>query len=186
MSVKAKTEKLHVLAVLGDGLLRNTHEISSKLEKDFDLKPRLNTLRKNLERCSDQGLVKQEKITGSYHYRISQKGKERLHLIRAKRQEKFEKSVELQRHLSFPEKLEQRKLLKRTIEVASAIKLCDTVLRLSSDSTTQHFAKSTQIYWQLEFLELVPHITKQVMKTIKRMSEQTATTIEHLLRNIAT
>ena len=68
MSAKAKTEKLHVLAVLEDGLLRNTYEISSKLEKDFDLKPRLNTLRKNLQRCSDARmnavLVERKKIRG--------------------------------------------------------------------------------------------------------------------------
>ena len=89
MRRKDKTEKLHILAVLEDGSWKSAYGIRSRLWKGFELLPRLNTLRKNLQRCLKQGLVERMKIEGCYHYRIKKKGRERLRIIRAKRQKMY-------------------------------------------------------------------------------------------------
>ena len=169
MSDNAKTEKLHVLAVLEDGTLKNAYGIRSMLEKYFDLKPCLNALRKNLQRCFEQGLVRRVKIVGSYRYGISEKGRERLRLIRAKRQEKFDKPVVSQTPLVAPENFWNKRLLGRAFEVTSTIEPCDIVLRLSSDNATLNFANCTRIYWMLEYLRLVPCISEQMAKKIERI-----------------
>ncbi|UCE29755.1 MAG: hypothetical protein JSV85_03330 [Candidatus Bathyarchaeota archaeon] len=89
MSGKPKTEKLQILAVLEDGYWKKPYRIRWRLEKGFDLRPRLNTLRKNLQRCYKQGLVERRKIASSYFYRIKNRGRERLRIIRAKREKMY-------------------------------------------------------------------------------------------------
>ncbi len=89
-----KTEKLHILAVLEDGSVLNAHGILAKLNIGFGLNPLLNALRKNLYVCKKQGLVERvDKLGGSYRYRITEKGRERLGLIRAKRERLQEKPI---------------------------------------------------------------------------------------------
>lgn len=184
---KAETEKLHVLAVLEDGALRNAYEIGFGLEKSFDLKPKLNTLRKNLQRCFKQGLVTREKIGRSYYYRICRKGKERLRIIRAKWEEKFEKrlegfarSGELQRFLDEKKRIEKKWLLDRMWEVKSSLMLCDVVLSLSRDKATLDFANAAKMYWQVEYSELIPYVSEEMVHIMKHLSEQMVKTIEKL------
>jgi len=184
---KAKTEKLHVLAVLENGALRNVYEIGFMLEKSFDLKPKLNTLRKNLQRCSEQRLVIREKIGRNYSYRIAGKGKERLRIIRAKRKEKFEKrsedfakSGELQRFLYEKKRIEKKWIRDRMLEVNSSLMLCNALLSLSRDEVTLDFAKAIKMYWQIKHLELIPYVSGEMVNTMKHLSEQIVKTIEKL------
>lgn len=173
---KAKTEKMHILAVLQDGSLENAHGISFRLEKSFGLKPKLNSLRKNLQRCVKQGIVERVKNRGSYHYEISEKGRKRLGIIKAKKVKDFEKRPEglgkrggLQRYWGEQEKLEEKWLFDRSIEAVNTIKLCDCVLTLSGDKMILDWARSTKLYWQWEIQKLIPDLPLYMVMAIEQM-----------------
>lgn len=179
LSSKDITEKLHVLAVLEHSSWKNAYGIRRMLWEWFVLNPHLNTLRKNLQRCYDQGLIEREKRGGSYHYRIMKRGRERLRRIRAKRQKKLR--ARERNFLVLPEGFTHKKLFHRVIEVTSAVRLCDIVLRLSSDNTTLNFARNIRHYWYSEFVGLVPYITERIGKTVENISTELGKTLERLL-----
>ena len=70
-------------------------QVKVLLQKDFGLNPSLDAVRKHLKRCFDQGLVTREKFGRSYYYKISVKSRDRLLIIRARREKKFEKGRRL-------------------------------------------------------------------------------------------
>ena len=90
---KDRVKKLHVLAVLEKRKRgENARGVLALLVREigfkFDKRDRaLNSLRKNLYMCFKQGLVQQDKLLGRcYHYWISEKGRRRLSVIRARRE----------------------------------------------------------------------------------------------------
>lgn len=162
---KAKTEKWQILRVLEDGVLRNAYEIWIMHKNSFGLKPSLNALRKNLQRCFEQGLVCREKIEGSYCYRISEKGRERLRIVRAKKQEKLMEIAEWDGILQGLGDLDKERCLERAAEIAIARKLCDIVISISSDTKTLEFVRWAKNYWQLERAKLASEFLSRLMET---------------------
>lgn len=157
------TEKLHVLAVLEDGYFKDAGKVRFLLDEYFSLKPSKEAVRKHLERCFDQELVTRERRGRSYHYRISVKGRERLRRIRAKRQKQWEESQrrfaesrESESPQSEPEKIVKVSLFDRVVEVATSIRLCDVVLRLSDDQKILNWAGLVKVRWQFELQKLIP------------------------------
>jgi len=178
--MKMKTEKWHILYVLRNGGFKNAHAIRQALAKDFGLKPRLNTLRKNLQRCLRQGLVDREKFGASYCYTITERGKKRLSRMIAKIVKEFEKVPEGQRVQGAPkrEKIIKDLLLERTFEVVSSLRLCDALLGCAVDKKTSNFATTAKMYWQLKYIELIPYVAEQFGKTVERLFEQISRTME--------
>jgi len=182
--MKVETEKWHILYVLRDGASKNAHAIYRALAKDFHLKPRLNTLRKNLQRCSKQDLVDREKSGANYCYWITERGKRRLVRVIAKRIEEFcevpeePKVTDARRE----EKLKEKWMLRRTFEVVSSLRLCDALLGCAVDKNTSSFAAAARMYWQLRYVELTPYIAERFGKAVEQLSEQISRNIERLFR----
>lgn len=176
-----RTEKLHILAVLEDGSPKTSSEIGMKLAENFDLKPSLNALRKNLQRCCKQKIIFQERIGHKLVYRISEKGRNRLRIIRAPREEEFRKWLndlgrndETEKLPDLQEKNRKKCLLKRMVETASSLRLCDAVLSGSRDKNTLALAEITKVYWQQKYLELIPYLSEEIVKSIEYISENLA------------
>ena len=182
--MKVKTEKWHILYVLRDGASRNAYAIQQALAKDFHLKPRLNTLRKNLQRCSRQGLVDREKSGANYNYWITERGKRRLVRVIARIIKEF---YEVPEESKVPdarnkEKLKEKLMLRRTFEVVSSLRLCDALLGCAVDTKTSSFAAAARMYWQLRYVELVPYIAERFGKTVEQLSEQISHNMERMFR----
>jgi DNA-binding PadR family transcriptional regulator len=182
--MKVKTEKLHILYVLRDGASRNAYAIQQALAKDFRLKPRLNTLRKNLQRCFRQNLVDREKSGANYSYWITDRGKKRLLRVIAKRIEELHEVPEEPKVLDArrKEKLKQRWMTGRVFEVVSSLRLCDALLGCTVDNKIRSVAAAIRMYWQLKYAELVPHVAERFGKTVEQLYEQTSRNMERLFR----
>ena len=181
MRDEQSTEKLHILAVLENGLPKNATAISYALQKGFDLRPRLNTLRKNLKRCFDQGIVDRAKMMGSYDYRITKKGLERLRRIRAWRETRMRRRTKLLRLPSVSGVFDSRMLLKRLFEIVFCVRLCDTVISSSSTSSASEFASAQRAYWERQLSELIPYISDHVVKMAEQISKDFAGRLDQML-----
>lgn len=141
-----------ILVVLEKGAVEDAYGIRVLLEKWFGLKPSLNALRKNLHMCYEQGLVTPDKLVGgSYRYRISEKGRKRLSLIRDKRSKEFEgrlddllESRESERLLRTQEKRKREWLIERIVEVESSLRLCNAVLNGFGDEHLMGLARNAR------------------------------------------
>lgn len=181
MQDKQSTEKLHILAVLEKGLPMNAIEIRYRLRKGFDLEPLLNTLRKNLKRCFDQGIVDRDKMMESYDYRITEKGLERLRRIRASRETRVRRRTKLLRLPSVSGVFDSRMLLKRLFEIVYCVKLCDVVLNKPWTGTASEFATVQRTYWERQLSELTPYISGHVVKMAEQISKDFARRLDQML-----
>lgn len=80
--------KLHILLVLEDGSLQDAHGVKSRLLKLLGLECKIDSLRKGLLRLYKQGLLRRQKMKlgrRSFHYWISEKGRQRLMILEARR-----------------------------------------------------------------------------------------------------
>ena len=187
LDVEDKTEKLHVLVVLEDGSFKDARETRAMLKKHFDLTPSKDAVRKHLERCCDQGLLARRKFGRSYCYKIVMKGRERLRIIRVKREEKprreldkLTKDLVLERLLDMSERHKKKWLLTRMVEVTSSLRLCDALLNRLSDENTLSLARNARMYWELEYSELIPYVSGELVKMVENVSEQLANAIEKM------
>lgn len=182
--MKVKTEKWHILYVLRDGASRNAYAILQALAKDFHLRPRLNTLRKNLQRCLKQDLVDREKSGASYCYWITERGKKRLLRVIAKGIEELHDVPEEPKVLDArrKKKLKQKWMTGRVFEVVSSLRLCDALLGCAVDNQTRSVAAAIRMYWQLKYVELIPHIAERFGEAVEQLSEQSSRNMEKLFR----
>jgi len=152
-----KTEKLHVLAVLEDGVSRNAWEILVRLDEWFGLRSSVNALRKNLYMCLKQDLLERSKLLGgSYRYSITEKGKKRLELLRARREKAPSECVEAKEP-------DEKATFDRWLEVATSIRLSDTVSNLVPDNFTSSVATWGRVYWRLECMKLLPYLPAHML-----------------------
>ena len=178
--MKVKTEKLHILYVLRDGASRNAYAIHQVLAKDFHLKPRLNTLRKNLQRCLKQGLLDREKSGANYCYWITERGKKRLVRVIARIIKEFYEVPEAPQVLDA--RREEKWTLARTFEVVSSLKLCDALLGCAADKNTSNFAAAARMYWQLEYVDLIPYVAERFGKAAEQLADHISRNIERRFR----
>jgi hypothetical protein len=182
--MKAKTEKWHILYVLRDDASKNAYAILQALAKDLLLKPRLNTLRKNLQRCLEQDLVDREKSGANYSYWRTERGKKRLLRVIAKRIKELHEVPEEPKVLDArrEEKLTQKWMTGRVFEIVSSLRLCDALLGCAVDNKTISVAAAIRMYWQLKYAELVPQVVERFGKTAEQLSEQISCNMERLFR----
>ena len=196
---KDRVEKLHVLAVLEKRKRgENARGVLALLVREFGFKfdkrdRALNSLRKNLNMCWKQGLVQRDKLLGRcYHYWISEKGRRRLSVIRARREREFErrleqlfKSRDSERLRRAQEKRKREWLVERMVEVEASLRLCDTVLSGSIDKNTVDLARHARLLLQRKKLELIPYVAEEQVKIIEQLAGSYAKLIEYLSQKIA-
>lgn len=176
-----KIEKSYILDVLEDGVFRNAREIRVMLES-FGLKCKENTVRKDLHRYSKQGLLVRKKIKRvrlCYHYGISEKGRKRLAMFRAKSEKKREANANQYGRPISLKKDEEKRVFDRWIEVVSTLKLYKTVLSLPLDITTLEFAKYGEVYWSIEYLQIVPKLPEEMKIAAEYFLARPAVSINH-------
>ena len=184
-----KTEKRHILAILENGLFMPLGQIRFVLQKDFSLKPNADALWKNLRRCAQQGLISVERIGRSNFYRITEKGKKRHRIIATRKETESrerlagtfrkDRAKEVQ---VVEQKPTTSALTERAVEVNSSLMLCDAVLRRTCDQNTLDFARWAKMYWQIEQLELIPHVAEAGADAIDRLSRQYAKSVEKMFK----
>ena len=181
------------MAILENGSLMSFSQIRLMLEKDFSLKPSLAALRKNLQRCSNrqqgQSLILVEKIGRNNFYRITEKRKKRRGIIAAKREKEFKDWLDsffredrAKRFQISRQKPTGYALTKRMAEAYSSIKLCDALLRGSSDPNTLNSAAALKMYWQHEVFELTPYVAEETARIIDKLSGQFGESVEKLFK----
>jgi DNA-binding PadR family transcriptional regulator len=184
-----KTEKLHVLAILENGLSMDLSQIRIVLQKDFCLKPNVEALWKNLQRCTQQRLISVEKAGRNNFYTITEKGKKRRRIIAARKETEFKEWLagtfrkdQAKKVQVVEQKPTTSALMKRAFEVNSSLVLCDAVLSSIHDETTLNFAGWTKTYWQNEKNELIPYITEDQANAIDRLSRRFAESLGKILK----
>lgn len=89
MIVNSKVEKFHVLIALEDGHARSASQVTHGLNEELRFNSHVNSVRKNLQRCYEQGIVRREKMGSCYRYSITPKGRERLKWTRKRKESKL-------------------------------------------------------------------------------------------------
>lgn len=178
------TEKVHILAVLENHLPMTINETRMKLDEYFSLKPSLTALWKNLERCSEEGLVLIAKSGRVNYYTMTAKGKKRLTIIRTKRQKLFSQADNAHRGLRAKTVTQQNpsrsELIKRVVEAKSAQKICEALLTGNRDQSMLNLATLSSAYWEKEYLDLIPHISEETVKMIEEISGKAVNAIDRI------
>jgi len=186
-----KTEKLHILTILENGLWMDVSQIRIMLQRNFGLKPKADALWKNLQRCStrEQGLISVEKMGRNHFYRITEKGKKRRRIIAARKEAEFKECLvgtsrkdQTKEVQVVEQKPTTSALMKRSVEVSSSLVLCDAVLSGTYDQEALDFARWAKMYWQMEKIEMIPHIAEAGANAIDRLSRRFGESVEKMLK----
>jgi hypothetical protein len=183
-----KTEKLHILVVLEKGSPVTINSIRTDLEKDFSLKPNLVALRKNLQRCRQQGLVSAEKIGRSNFYMATEKGKKRRRIVAAKRDRGFKDWLSKKYPTEKPnvhvsdQKTDRYALAKRAMEIKLSLRFCEALLSDNHNPDTLNLARTAKMYWQNEESELMPYITEDLFNLVAKTSRQVGKLFDSILK----
>jgi DNA-binding PadR family transcriptional regulator len=184
-----KTENWHVLAILERGLWMDLGQVRFVLQKDFGLKPNVDALRKNLQRCTQQGLISVERIGRNNFYRITEKGKKRRGIIAARKEAEFKEwlaGTSRKDQAKEVQVVEQKPtapvLMKRVVEVNSSLVLCDAVLGSSYDQNTLNLARMARMYWLMEKRELIPYVAEAGANAIDRLSRRFGESVEKIFK----
>jgi len=164
-------------------------QIRFVLQKDFCLKPNVDALWKNLQRCTKQGLISVERIGRNHFYRITEKGKKRRGIIAARKEAEFKEWLAgtfRKDHAKKAQVDEQKPttpaLMNRALEVSSSLVLCDAVLSGTYDQNTLDLAGWAKMYWQMERIELIPHVAEAGAKAIDRLSRRFGESVEKMFK----
>jgi hypothetical protein len=60
--------------------------------------------------------------------------------------------------------------------------LCDAVLSGNCDQNTLDLARLAKTHWQMEKIELIPHITEAGLKAIDRLSQRIGEQVEKIFK----
>jgi hypothetical protein len=165
-------EKWQVLWVLQDGSQRDAKEIREKLQQEFRVESRLNSLRKNLQRCHDNRLLKRPGKKGrAFLYTISKDGTERLRKVIAKRiDERVEKTE--QKHKPVEATQNKKELDLEWLETVNALRLSIRLLNSSSDYSTTEFARSQEYYWFCKLVSFLPSLSLAQLKVTMSLLQE--------------
>lgn len=186
---KEKTQKWQILAILENGLPMDVNHIRIVLDKDFGLKPKTEALWKNLQRCRKQYLITINKIGRKRFCTITKTGRDRRRTIAARKEREFKQWL-AETHRKDQAKevrvVEQKPttaaLTNRVVEVNSSLILCDAVLNGTYDQNTLDLARWTKMYWQVEKIQLIPHVAEEGVNAIDRLSTRYGKSVEKMLK----